>query len=165
MEEARRHLADLEPKGAVEALLAVTEFAKSRGDDGNVETLLTSACHKLRDLVALRCLCRINPLDRAACLVMVENTFGTHRFDKETRAQLLLACKKMKEIEGDMFMSRNASRKARPRRDRNAKPRSKSAPPAVGARTQLWRAEPLWVPRPPWAPQQDDQVRSVSALA
>ena len=115
MEEARRRLADLEPMGAVEALLAVTEFAKSRGDDGNVETLLTSACHKLRDLVALRCLCRINPLDRAAFLVMAESAFGTQRFDKETRAQLLLACKKMKEIEGDIFMSRNASRKARPR--------------------------------------------------
>ena len=55
MEEARRHLADLEPKGAVEALLAVTAFAESRFDEGNVATLLTSACHKLRDLLALMC--------------------------------------------------------------------------------------------------------------
>ena len=77
MEEALRHLADVEPMGAVEALLAVTEFAKSRGDDGNVETLLTPACHKLRDPVALRCLCRINPLDHAAFLVMAENAFDT----------------------------------------------------------------------------------------
>ena len=46
---------------------------------------------------------------------MAEKAFGAQRFDTETRAQLLLACKKMKEIEGDMFMSRNASRKARPR--------------------------------------------------
>ena len=46
MEEARRHLADLEPKGAVEARLAVTAFADSRVDDGNVATLLTSACHR-----------------------------------------------------------------------------------------------------------------------
>ena len=128
-------------------------------------SLFKSPGHRLRDLVALRCLCRINPLDRAAFLVMAENAFGTHRFDKETRAQLLLACKKMKEIEGDMFITRNASRKARPRRDCNAlKPRSKSAPPAVGAHTQLWRAEPLWVPRPPWAPQQEEQVRSALHL-
>ena len=39
MEEARRHLADLEPMGAVEALLAVTGFGESRGDDVNVTTL------------------------------------------------------------------------------------------------------------------------------
>ena len=96
---------------------------------------------------------------------MAENAFGTHRFDKETSAQLLLACKKMKEIEPDLFISKNALRKPRPKRDRNAlKTRSKSAPPTVGAHTQLWRAEPLWVPRPPWEPQQDDQVRSVLQL-
>ena len=52
MEEARRHLADLEPKGAVETLLAVTALAESHGesivgDDG----LLRLAVHRLRDLV------------------------------------------------------------------------------------------------------------------
>ena len=66
MEEARRHLADLEPEGAVEALLAVTAFAESRFDDGNTATLLASTCHKLRGLVALRCLARVNPNDRDA---------------------------------------------------------------------------------------------------
>ena len=54
MAEARRHLADLEPKGAVEALLAVTAFDKSRGDHGNVATLLKEAGHRLRDLAPKR---------------------------------------------------------------------------------------------------------------
>ena len=101
MEEARRHLADLEPKGAVEALLAVTAFAESRFDDGNVATLLTSACHKLRDRVAL-----VNPKDRDAFLDVARKAFGTQRFDSQTRAQLLHVCKKMKEIVPDMFLSK-----------------------------------------------------------
>ena len=61
MEEAHLHLADREPKGAVDALLAITAFAESHGDDGNVATWLTCACHKLRELVALRCLFQGNP--------------------------------------------------------------------------------------------------------
>ena len=166
MEEARRHLADPEPEGAVEALLGVTAFAESRGesiigDDG----LLREAGHRLRELVALRCLSRVNPKDRDAFLVMAEKAFGTQRFCKHTRAQLLLACTKMKELAPDIFISKNASRAPRPRRVRNAwKPRAKSAPPAVGAHTQRWREEPLWVPRPPWAPRQGERVRSDQAV-
>ena len=98
MEEARRHLADLEPKGAVEALLAVTAVAESRGDDGNVATLLTSACHRLMELVALRCLSRVNPKYRDAFLDMAEKAFGTQRYDKATGVRMLHACSKMKEI-------------------------------------------------------------------
>ena len=155
MEEARRHLADPEPEGAVEALLGVTAFAESRGDSiiGD-DGLLREAGHRLRELVALRCLSRVNPKDRDAFLDMAEKAFGTQRYDRATRVRMLHVCSKMKEIAPDMFISKNASRKGRPRR----KKRSKSAPPVVGAHTKLWRAEPLWVPRPPWAPRQEEQV-------
>ena len=145
MEEARRHLADPEPKGAVGALLAVTAFAEIRGESiiGD-DKLLREAGHRLRELVALRCLSRVSPKDRDAFLDMAEKAFGKQRFDTETKAQLCLACTKMKEsfpeLSADMFISKNALRKARPRRVR--KPRAKSAPPAVGERNQLWMAEP-----------------------
>ena len=83
MEEARRHLADPEPKGAVEALLAVTAFAESHGESiiGD-DVLLRGAVHRLRDLVALRCLSRVNPKDRDAFLDMAEKAFGKQRFDR-----------------------------------------------------------------------------------